>query len=1637
MKPTCLWLIICILLFHVNVSSSQEEISPVGVVWYAREDCENDSSWEKGLDVQGNTSAQTSEFMIVGKYTDSSTLFPIALNRPIRPINRGRFTLEFDFALDRNMNDTTFCLLSETKTVFGLVVKDHKLHLLTPSGEDELCNIRTSTNLDTVIYDIKAHLNMDTKLLEKLYVNGSLIAQDQPFVTDTSSVTSFDVSTGTAATGTFLVRYLRIYSGYAVYETFMAAQVPDDWQTDSVKAVHAFNYRYQDRRSVILNTTDSNVRYDKYFDAVSGRLNFEIQLLIPEKRNKISAALMSAEEPIFAFVAEDNRFFYDANGNTVPFYEALEHVWYHFKAEINLLEGKADVYLNGKLQCENIPINHAPSADSIRIDAEKHDVQAYFDDVILHEIAPLPADYVPIPHKVSTGDYAVGVQKCPLWTEGTHNGWGKIKSAPGREPLLGFYDEGNPEVSDWEIKWMAENGIAFQLICAYTCYPHTSGVRDPIKDTAFRHTYALHNGYFHAQYSDYVDFAILWENAGYHQGNDNYDDFFENLVPFWIEYYFKDARYFKVDGRPILSIYSPENFFSIFQGSTRNDQAVIAGIQKFRNMCVEAGVGNPLIMVSPGASYTKDKLEQYNAVGIDFAAKYNFGSDGIEHQKLYMNNMKEWTGAHTQIVPTCVSGFDSSPWNNKGGFSSSVDEYQALLQWAKDDFIPSLPENNWGKQLVIAATWDEFGEGTYICPTKKYGFGYVNAIRDVFAVNSGEAVNIIPTDAQKRRVNQLTRPDAVADYQVVERLIPEAEGQEISHAWDFTLGPGVWQKRYDVGEFTVQDGKLHVTPSGAYPSITAINLDLPLYQINYIHLSVKVPTATDGKVYWTTQDSQQTNEEKKMVFTAKGGEFEEIYIPVGKSRQWSGQLKELRIMLGTNITDFTSAFEIAKIALLGGQTENYSATIDAIPTHVDTITHDGEPLVSLGDIASKIGGKVSKYIKSRSVMLSLNGVITQLTVEGTIAKSGNKRILLYTAPVAYGGEIYVCANTLMQLCGGVAQFDENGKFTFITGNVTVPVSLADSLYAYHFNDPSELSGFVFKDVSEINVNNGALTLTANGTDPYMKLPVQAFAAGAAKRVIIGMKSDTASAGKLYFMKNNDVNFVYNQYLEFSVQESDSFVEYTLYTDDVKTFSGTITGLRLDPLEHIGTVSIAYIQILQEADVPEIIVESTGEDYIRLTACHEAQYSIDGITWQESSVFNNLAEGKYDVLVRFYGNNLPFKKFQVTVGAQYRAVFDLWDGEVDVDWYDAQENELSIASAAELAGFAALVNSGVSFAGRTIHLTNHIDLANRPFEQIGNHEKPFSGVFNAGGHVIKGLYISTDSTIDGGFIARNNGTIQNLGIEGAQITAQSSNTGVLAGRNNGMIDQCFVRNSMVTVLGTDTRRTGGLVGMNSGQIQNAYTVNISFAGNAPLYGLGSFAGNIEIGATVQNCYAAMDGSSTIPIKRAFAPGHETLRVDNCYYDTVDSAANSAYSAAGVPVINNELQNFVSRLGNAYVRSADVAYNHGYPMLHWEQSLWHIPSDVTFYRMEMNSGISAFKMRNNTTQDKNEIFIIAACYENDSMTAMGIQPISIGAMQSIENPCMPQISLTTADYMKVFCIESLASMQPLSGVHRIAK
>ena len=68
--------------------------------------------------------------------------------------------------------------------------------------------------------------------------------------------------------------------------------------------------------------------------------------------------------------------------------------------------------------------------------------------------------------------------------------------------------------------------------------------------------------------------------------------------------------------------------------------------------------------------------------------------------------------------------------------------------------MPTLPADSLGRRVLMLANWNEFGEGHFLMPSNLAGFGYVEALRNVFTPG-GPHTDVAPDDAQRRRFTSL------------------------------------------------------------------------------------------------------------------------------------------------------------------------------------------------------------------------------------------------------------------------------------------------------------------------------------------------------------------------------------------------------------------------------------------------------------------------------------------------------------------------------------------------------------------------------------------------------------------------------------------------------------------------------------------------------------------------------------------------------------------------------------------------------------------------------------------------------------------------------------------------------------------
>lgn len=349
------------------------------------------------------------------------------------------------------------------------------------------------------------------------------------------------------------------------------------------------------------------------------------------------------------------------------------------------------------------------------------------------EIRKLP--YVPEPEPVKTS-ILVGAHNCPLWEAEKPLMWSQIRKHPERTPALGFYSQENPEVADWETKWAVEHGISFFIYCWYRT--SQGGPVTTMYESAI-------DAFMKSRFREKLKFTIMWENQHVGRaGIADLDDLKNNLLPYWIENFFKHPSYLKIDNKPLLFVYQPLAILKDLGSMEKVREA----FDIIRQGGKDAGFDGVHILGECRATDLKHS-NYLKQTGIDYTFAYVWPLEGSPPPDRAVEMQMEkirWT-QEAGVMPQVVTVSQAwSGWRDEGSiWKLPPSHFENLLGQARD-FVSELPENELGSKMILLDCWNEWGEGHYIAPYREYGFGYVDAVRRVFSDAPEEHTDLIPED---------------------------------------------------------------------------------------------------------------------------------------------------------------------------------------------------------------------------------------------------------------------------------------------------------------------------------------------------------------------------------------------------------------------------------------------------------------------------------------------------------------------------------------------------------------------------------------------------------------------------------------------------------------------------------------------------------------------------------------------------------------------------------------------------------------------------------------------------------------------------------------------------------------------------
>ncbi len=344
-----------------------------------------------------------------------------------------------------------------------------------------------------------------------------------------------------------------------------------------------------------------------------------------------------------------------------------------------------------------------------------------------------------------------------FWPEGMGE-WQSVRNAvkkyPGhtwpRKPLWGCCNEADPRVMEMQIDAAADHGVN---VFIYDWYWYD---RRPFLEQC------LNNGYLKARNNDRVKFYLMWANHDVthlwdirlSQIEDNViwrasvdRPEFETIARRLIATYFKHPSYYTIAGKPVFMIYDLNKLVGGLGGVEQTAdafawfraEAVAAGLPGLHLQLTSWGAKRlNLSGIDAGISATPSQI--VTRLGFDSQSHYqmvHFTKIDRDYAEIIPDMEKEWAlmdeTYDIPYFPHVSLGWDNNPRYKdfKPGVvkNNTPENVRKALELAKAyvDRHPHQPP------LVTINSWNEWTETSYLQPDDLYGYGYLEAVKQVFA----------------------------------------------------------------------------------------------------------------------------------------------------------------------------------------------------------------------------------------------------------------------------------------------------------------------------------------------------------------------------------------------------------------------------------------------------------------------------------------------------------------------------------------------------------------------------------------------------------------------------------------------------------------------------------------------------------------------------------------------------------------------------------------------------------------------------------------------------------------------------------------------------------------------------------------
>lgn len=243
--------------------------------------------------------------------------------------------------------------------------------------------------------------------------------------------------------------------------------------------------------------------------------------------------------------------------------------------------------------------------------------------------------------------------------------------------------------------------------------------------------------------------------------------------------YFMDNRYIRFNGKPVIVIYRPDIIPDVKQMAVEWRQwAKLNGYPGLHIVTTNAfGFSDPLsigfdaiVEFPPHNVVAADISQNLNIINDDYNGSIYKYDDVVSYST---NRLKNSTDKKYPYYPSVMTSWDNCARKPSRGNVFHGSTPKKFEFWLNEVAVWSNEKNTEGNNFVFINAWNEWGEGTYLEPDRRYGYAYLSAVSSVIGRQTSVSSYLFNRALEVERMTGRSSDSVVCLHMFYEDMIEE------------------------------------------------------------------------------------------------------------------------------------------------------------------------------------------------------------------------------------------------------------------------------------------------------------------------------------------------------------------------------------------------------------------------------------------------------------------------------------------------------------------------------------------------------------------------------------------------------------------------------------------------------------------------------------------------------------------------------------------------------------------------------------------------------------------------------------------------------------------------------------------------